>query len=51
MSTLLHMLKPWMQKFIVESKKRVEKRLEAAKDNKVQAVNKRLNAFVARVLE
>uniref|UniRef100_M1DTP8 Integrase core domain containing protein n=1 Tax=Solanum tuberosum TaxID=4113 RepID=M1DTP8_SOLTU len=51
METLMHHIKPWMQKLIVESEERVEKRMEAKTDQKVQAVHKRLDAFELRVLE
>uniref|UniRef100_M1DE30 Integrase core domain containing protein n=1 Tax=Solanum tuberosum TaxID=4113 RepID=M1DE30_SOLTU len=51
MATLLHQIKPWMRNLIVESEVRVEKRMEAKTDQKVQAVHKRLDAFELRVLE
>uniref|UniRef100_M1DPJ2 Integrase core domain containing protein n=1 Tax=Solanum tuberosum TaxID=4113 RepID=M1DPJ2_SOLTU len=51
MATLLHHIQPWMQKSIVESKVRMERRMEGMMDRKVQAVKKRLDAFELRVLE
>uniref|UniRef100_M1DHZ2 Integrase core domain containing protein n=1 Tax=Solanum tuberosum TaxID=4113 RepID=M1DHZ2_SOLTU len=51
MATVLHHIKPWMRKFIVEYEERVEKRMEAKTNQKVQAVHKRLDAFELRVLE
>uniref|UniRef100_M1DS74 Integrase core domain containing protein n=1 Tax=Solanum tuberosum TaxID=4113 RepID=M1DS74_SOLTU len=51
MTTLLHHIKPWMWKLIVQSEERVEKRMEAKMDQKVQAVHKWLDAFELRVLE
>uniref|UniRef100_M1DXJ6 Integrase core domain containing protein n=1 Tax=Solanum tuberosum TaxID=4113 RepID=M1DXJ6_SOLTU len=51
MATLLHHIQPWMQKSIAESEARMERRMEAMMDRKVQAVNKRLDAFELRVLE
>uniref|UniRef100_M1DGE0 Integrase core domain containing protein n=1 Tax=Solanum tuberosum TaxID=4113 RepID=M1DGE0_SOLTU len=51
MATLLHHIKPWMRKLIVDSEVRVKKRMEAKMDHKVQAVHKRLDAFELRVLE
>ncbi|KAG5610301.1 hypothetical protein H5410_021582, partial [Solanum commersonii] len=51
MATLLHHIQPWMQKSIAESEARMERRMEGMMDLKVQAVNKRLDAFELRVLE
>uniref|UniRef100_M1DF00 Integrase core domain containing protein n=1 Tax=Solanum tuberosum TaxID=4113 RepID=M1DF00_SOLTU len=51
MATLLHHIQPWMQKSIAESNARIERRMEGMMDRKVQAVNKRLDAFELRVLE
>ncbi|KAG5585447.1 hypothetical protein H5410_045881 [Solanum commersonii] len=51
MATLLHHIQPWMQKSIVESEVRMERRMEGMIDQKVQAVNKHLDAFELRVLE
>uniref|UniRef100_M1E166 Integrase core domain containing protein n=1 Tax=Solanum tuberosum TaxID=4113 RepID=M1E166_SOLTU len=51
MATLLHHIKPWMRKLIAESKERVEKRMEAKMNQKVQEVHKRLDAFELRVIE
>uniref|UniRef100_M1DEM4 Integrase core domain containing protein n=1 Tax=Solanum tuberosum TaxID=4113 RepID=M1DEM4_SOLTU len=51
MATLLHHIQPWMQKSIAESEARMERRMEGVMDQKVQAVNKRLDAFELRVLE
>uniref|UniRef100_M1DEM1 Integrase core domain containing protein n=1 Tax=Solanum tuberosum TaxID=4113 RepID=M1DEM1_SOLTU len=51
MATLLHHIQPWMQKSIAESEARMERRMEGMMDRKVQAVNKRLEAFELRVLE
>uniref|UniRef100_M1DVC0 Integrase core domain containing protein n=1 Tax=Solanum tuberosum TaxID=4113 RepID=M1DVC0_SOLTU len=45
MATLLHHIQPWMQKSIAESEARIERRMEAMMERKVQAVNKRLDAF------
>ncbi|KAG5594966.1 hypothetical protein H5410_036198 [Solanum commersonii] len=50
MATLLHHIQP-MQKSIAESKARIERRMEGMMDQKVQAVNKHLDAFELRVLE
>uniref|UniRef100_M1DQX5 Integrase core domain containing protein n=1 Tax=Solanum tuberosum TaxID=4113 RepID=M1DQX5_SOLTU len=50
MATLLHHVKPWMQKSIAESEARMEKRMATVVDQKVQAVHKRLDAFELRVL-
>ena len=51
MATLLHHIQLWMQKSIAESEARMERRMEDMMDRKVQAVNKRLDAFELRVLE
>uniref|UniRef100_M1DTV5 Integrase core domain containing protein n=1 Tax=Solanum tuberosum TaxID=4113 RepID=M1DTV5_SOLTU len=51
MATLLHHIQPWMQKSIVESEARMERKMEGMMDRKVQAVNKHLDAFELRVLE
>uniref|UniRef100_M1DF93 Integrase core domain containing protein n=1 Tax=Solanum tuberosum TaxID=4113 RepID=M1DF93_SOLTU len=55
MATLLHHIQPWMQKSIAESEarmeRRMERRMETMMDRKVQAVNKRLDAFELRVVE
>uniref|UniRef100_M1D9E6 Integrase core domain containing protein n=1 Tax=Solanum tuberosum TaxID=4113 RepID=M1D9E6_SOLTU len=51
MATLLHHIQLWMQKSIAESEARMERRMEGMIDRKVQAVNKRLDAFELRVLE
>uniref|UniRef100_M1D9P3 Integrase core domain containing protein n=1 Tax=Solanum tuberosum TaxID=4113 RepID=M1D9P3_SOLTU len=51
MATLLHHVRPWMQKSIVESESRMERRMESMMDQKVQAINKRLDAFELRVVE
>uniref|UniRef100_M1DB33 Integrase core domain containing protein n=1 Tax=Solanum tuberosum TaxID=4113 RepID=M1DB33_SOLTU len=51
MAKLLHHIQPWMQKSIAESEARMERRMEGMMDRKVQAVNKRLDAFELRVLE
>ncbi|WMV41556.1 hypothetical protein MTR67_034941, partial [Solanum verrucosum] len=40
-----------MQKSITKSKARMKRRMEGMMDRKVQAVNKRLDAFELRVLE
>uniref|UniRef100_M1DJX7 Integrase core domain containing protein n=1 Tax=Solanum tuberosum TaxID=4113 RepID=M1DJX7_SOLTU len=51
MATLLHQIQPWMQKSIAESEAKMERRMEGMMDRKVQAANKRLDAFELRVLE
>uniref|UniRef100_M1E150 Integrase core domain containing protein n=1 Tax=Solanum tuberosum TaxID=4113 RepID=M1E150_SOLTU len=51
MATLLHHIQPWMQKSIDEYEARMERRMEGMMDRKVQAVNKRLDAFELRALE
>uniref|UniRef100_M1DAS0 Integrase core domain containing protein n=1 Tax=Solanum tuberosum TaxID=4113 RepID=M1DAS0_SOLTU len=51
MATLLHHVKPWMQRSISEFEARMERRMEHMMNLKVQAVNKRLDAFDLRVLE
>ncbi|KAG5571279.1 hypothetical protein H5410_061045 [Solanum commersonii] len=51
MATLLHHIQPWMQKSIAESEARIDQMMEGMMDQKVHAVNKRLNAFELRVLE
>uniref|UniRef100_M1DDF7 Integrase core domain containing protein n=1 Tax=Solanum tuberosum TaxID=4113 RepID=M1DDF7_SOLTU len=51
MTTLLHHVWSWMQKSIAESETKLERRMESMMDQKVQAVNKRLDAFDLRVLE
>uniref|UniRef100_M1CNU5 Integrase core domain containing protein n=1 Tax=Solanum tuberosum TaxID=4113 RepID=M1CNU5_SOLTU len=48
---LLYHIKPWMRKLIAESEKRVEKRMKAKTDQKVQTIHKWLNAFELRVLQ
>uniref|UniRef100_M1DN05 Integrase core domain containing protein n=1 Tax=Solanum tuberosum TaxID=4113 RepID=M1DN05_SOLTU len=50
-ATLLHHIQPWMQKTIAEFEAIIERRMEGMMDRKVQAVNKRLDAFEFRVLE
>ena len=51
MATLLHHIQPWMQKSIAESEARMERNMDGKMGRKVQAVNKRLDAFEVRVLE
>ncbi|KAK4733799.1 hypothetical protein R3W88_008060 [Solanum pinnatisectum] len=51
MATLLHHVKPWMQKSIAESEARMERRMETMMDQKVQAIHKRQHAFELRVIE
>uniref|UniRef100_M1DMZ4 Integrase core domain containing protein n=1 Tax=Solanum tuberosum TaxID=4113 RepID=M1DMZ4_SOLTU len=51
MTTLLHHIQPCMQKLIAESEAMMERMMEGMMDRKVQAVNKRLDAFELRVLE
>uniref|UniRef100_M1DZ10 Integrase core domain containing protein n=1 Tax=Solanum tuberosum TaxID=4113 RepID=M1DZ10_SOLTU len=51
MATLLHHIQPWMQKSIAESEARMERMMDGMMDRKVQAVNKRLDAFELRVLD
>ncbi|KAG5606313.1 hypothetical protein H5410_027805 [Solanum commersonii] len=51
MAKLLQHIQPWMQKSIAESEARMERRMENMMDRKVQAVNKRLDAFELRFLE
>uniref|UniRef100_M1DI55 Integrase core domain containing protein n=1 Tax=Solanum tuberosum TaxID=4113 RepID=M1DI55_SOLTU len=51
MATLLHHIQPWMQKSIAESEARIERRMEGMMDWKVQAINKRLDAFELCILE
>uniref|UniRef100_M1DMT7 Integrase core domain containing protein n=1 Tax=Solanum tuberosum TaxID=4113 RepID=M1DMT7_SOLTU len=51
MATLLHHIQLWMQKSIAESEAKIERRMEGMMDRKVQAVNKRLDAFELRILE
>lgn len=46
---MMHMLKPWMRKFIVESKERVEKSVDPYMDQKVKAIHRRLDNFEVRV--
>uniref|UniRef100_M1DAM2 Integrase core domain containing protein n=1 Tax=Solanum tuberosum TaxID=4113 RepID=M1DAM2_SOLTU len=50
-ATLLHHIQPWMQKSITESEARMERRMEGMMDQKVQTVNKRLDAFELCILE
>uniref|UniRef100_M1DUW0 Integrase core domain containing protein n=1 Tax=Solanum tuberosum TaxID=4113 RepID=M1DUW0_SOLTU len=49
MGTLLHHVKPWMQKSIADFEARMAKRLQTMMDQKVQAVHKLLDAFELRV--
>jgi len=49
--TLMHHINPGMRKLIAMFEERVEKRMEAKTDQKVQAVHKWLDAFELRVLE
>ncbi|KAG5585795.1 hypothetical protein H5410_046229 [Solanum commersonii] len=51
MTTLLHHIKPWMRKLIVDSEARVKKMMEAKSDHKVEAVHKQLDAFELRFVE
>uniref|UniRef100_M1DKX4 Integrase core domain containing protein n=1 Tax=Solanum tuberosum TaxID=4113 RepID=M1DKX4_SOLTU len=51
MATLLHHVKPWMQRSIAKSEIRMKRKIETMMDQKVQAVHKRLDAFELRVLE
>uniref|UniRef100_M1DEL4 Integrase core domain containing protein n=1 Tax=Solanum tuberosum TaxID=4113 RepID=M1DEL4_SOLTU len=48
--TLLHHVKPWMQKSIVESEVRMDRRMETIIEQKVQAIHNGPNAFKFRVL-
>uniref|UniRef100_M1DNC9 Integrase core domain containing protein n=1 Tax=Solanum tuberosum TaxID=4113 RepID=M1DNC9_SOLTU len=51
MATLLHHVKPRMQKSIAEPEARMEKRMVTMMDQKVQVIHKCLDAFELRVLE
>uniref|UniRef100_M1DCD1 Integrase core domain containing protein n=1 Tax=Solanum tuberosum TaxID=4113 RepID=M1DCD1_SOLTU len=51
MVTLLHHVKPWMQRSIAESEVRMGQRMETMTEHKVQGIHKRLDAFELRVLE
>lgn len=51
MASLLHHIKPMMQKLISESEDIVEKRMEAVTYQKFQAFHKGIDAFELRVLE
>ncbi|KAK4707335.1 hypothetical protein R3W88_033109 [Solanum pinnatisectum] len=51
MATLLQHVRPWMQHVIAEFEARVEEWMEHTIDQKVHAVQKRLDAFELRVLE
>ena len=46
MATLLHHIQPWMQKSIIESKARMERKMQW----KIAEVHQRLDAFELRVL-
>ena len=46
MATLLHHIQPWMQKSIIESKARMERKMQ----QKIAEVHQRLDAFELRVL-
>ncbi|KAG5609557.1 hypothetical protein H5410_020838 [Solanum commersonii] len=45
MAKLLHHIQSWMQKLIAKSEARMERKMEGMMDRKIQAVNKRLDAF------
>ena len=50
MDIVLHHIHPWMQKSNAEAEDRIEKRVSQKTEQKIQAVNQRLNAFMLRVL-
>ncbi|KAG5591713.1 hypothetical protein H5410_042227 [Solanum commersonii] len=50
-ATVVPLARPWMQKSVAKSEARMERRMEGMMDRKVQAVNKRLDAFELRLLE
>lgn len=51
MVNLLHHIKPWMWKLIVDSEERVETKMEMKTDQKFQMVHEHLDSFELRVLE
>uniref|UniRef100_M1DIF6 Integrase core domain containing protein n=1 Tax=Solanum tuberosum TaxID=4113 RepID=M1DIF6_SOLTU len=51
MATLLHHVRPWRQKSIAKFEARMERMIESMMDQKVQNVNKHLDAFELIVLE
>ena len=50
MATLLHHIKPWMQKSITESEARLERKMQQFTERKIAEVNQRLDTFELRVL-
>ena len=50
MSTFLHHIQPWKQKYITESEERLERKMVQFTERKIAEVNQRLDAFEFRVL-
>ena len=50
MSTLLHHIKPWMQRYIAEEEERLERKMVQHTEKNISEVHQRLDAFELRVL-
>ena len=50
MATLLHNIRPWMQKSTTESEARLERKMQQFTERKIAEVNQHLDAFELRVL-
>ena len=50
MSTLLHHIKPWMQRSIAEVEEWLERKMAQHTEQQIMKVHQRLNAFDLRVL-
>ena len=50
MATLLHHIKPWMQRFIAEAEERLERKMVQHTERNISEVHQRLDAFELRVL-
>ena len=51
MATLLHHIKPWMQRSITEAEERLEWRMVQHTERKIAEVHQHLDAFELRVLD
>ena len=50
MTTLLHHIQPWMQKSIIESQERLERKMVQFIERKTAEVNQHFDTFELRVL-
>ena len=50
MDTLLHHIHPWMQRSVVETEERLQRRMVQHTERKIAEVHQRLDVFELRVL-